>query len=154
MFYVYILVNNSIKYKNHSYIGFTTNPKRRLRQHNKEIKGGAKATTNKDSDWEFAVLLTGFKDKINALSCEWKLKHPNKNYYKIEGKIKILNEILLLNKWTNKCIIENKDCNYIIYIKDIYYNLLNFEKIPQNIIVNNVNDNLLNIFNNSIINNI
>ena len=80
MFYVYILVNNSDNYKNHSYIGFTNNPIRRLRQHNKEIKGGAKATTNKDSEWEFAVLITGFSDKINALSCEWKLKHPVKKY--------------------------------------------------------------------------
>ena len=89
MFYVYILVNNSDNYKNHSYIGFTNNPIRRLRQHNKEIKGGAKATTNKDSEWEFAVLITGFSDKINALSCEWKLKHPVKNYYKIADIIDI-----------------------------------------------------------------
>ncbi len=132
MFYVYILVNNSDNYKNHSYIGFTNNPIRRLRQHNKEIKGGAKATTNKDSEWEFAVLITGFSDKINALSCEWKLKHPVKNYYKIEGKIKILNEILLLDKWTNKCNIENKDCNYQIYIKNIYYKLLDINNIPSN----------------------
>ena len=132
MFYVYILVNNSNNYKNHSYIGFTNNPIRRLRQHNKEIKGGAKATTNKDSEWEFAVLITGFSDKINALSCEWKLKHPVKNYYKIEGKIKILNEILLLDKWTNKCNIENKDCNYQIYIKNIYYKLLDINNIPSN----------------------
>ena len=132
MFYVYILVNNSDNYKNHSYIGFTNNPIRRLRQHNKEIKGGAKATTNKDSEWEFAVLMTGFSDKINALSCEWKLKHPVKNYYKIEGKIKILNEILLLDKWTNKCNIENKDCNYQIYIKNIYYKLLDINNIPSN----------------------
>lgn len=132
MFYVYILVNNSDNYKNHSYIGFTNNPIRRLRQHNKEIKGGAKATTNKDSEWEFAVLITGFSDKINALSCEWKLKHPVKNYYKIEGKIKILNEILLLDKWTNKCNIENKDCCYQIYIKNIYYKLLDINNIPSN----------------------
>ena len=132
MFYVYILVNNSDNYKNHSYIGFTNNPIRRLRQHNKEIKGGAKATTNKDSEWDFAVLITGFSDKINALSCEWKLKHPVKNYYKIEGKIKILNEILLLDKWTNKCNIENKDCFYQIYIKNIYYKLLDINNIPSN----------------------
>ena len=132
MFYVYILVNNSDNYKNHSYIGFTNNPIRRLRQHNKEIKGGAKATTNKDSEWDFAVLITGFSDKINALSCEWKLKHPVKNYYKIEGKIKILNEILLLDKWTNKCNIENKDCLYQIYIKNIYYKLLDINNIPSN----------------------
>lgn len=131
-YYVYILVNNSDNYKNHSYIGFTNNPIRRLRQHNKEIKGGAKATTNKDSEWDFAVLITGFSDKINALSCEWKLKHPVKNYYKIEGKIKILNEILLLDKWTNKCNIENKDCLYQIYIKNIYYKLLDINNIPSN----------------------
>ena len=138
-YYVYILVNNSVNYKDHSYIGFTNNPIKRLRQHNKEIKGGAKATTNKDSEWEFAVLITGFKDKINALSCEWKLKHPNKNYYKIEGKIKILNEILLLNKWTSKCNIENKECNYELFIKDKYLDLLNVDIIPKNIKINHNN---------------
>ena len=132
MYYVYILVNNSLKYKDHSYIGFTTNPQRRIRQHNKEIKGGAKATTNKDSEWELALLINGFKDKINALSCEWKLKHPEKNYYKIEGKIKILNEILLLDKWTKQCKYENKECDYKIYVKDIYYKLINKDNIPNN----------------------
>ena len=68
MYYVYILVNNSLKYKDHSYIGFTTNPQRRIRQHNKEIKGGAKATTNKDSEWEFALLINGFKDKNGVIT--------------------------------------------------------------------------------------
>ena len=133
--YVYILVNNSEKYKNHTYIGYTTNPQRRIRQHNEIIKGGAKATKGKESKWEFAVLITGFHTNINALSCEWKLKHPGKKkYYKIEGKIKTLNTILKLEQWTTKCTIQNKECHYSVYIKECYSHLLEYDILPKNII--------------------
>lgn len=143
--YVYILVNNSEKYKNHSYIGYTNNPKRRIRQHNCEIKGGAKATTLKDSDWEYAVLISGFTTMKNALSCEWKLKHPkNKNYYKIEGKIKILNNTLKLKQWTNKCTTQNNECIYNVLIKEKYAHLLYIDELPKNINIHKINDYLIN----------
>ncbi len=144
--YVYILVNNSEKYKNHSYIGYTNNPKRRIRQHNCEIKGGAKATIGKDSAWEFAVLINGFQNMKNALSCEWKLKHPGKKkYYKITGKIKTLNEVLKLEQWTNKCTIKNNECLYHVFLKDEYMDLLELDSFPKNINIHKMNDHLINI---------
>ena len=41
-YYVYLLINNV---HNRTYLGITNNLKRRIRQHNCEIKGGAKYTS-------------------------------------------------------------------------------------------------------------
>ena len=40
----YILGSKNEKYPNHTYVGMTNDLKKRIRQHNKEIKGGAKCT--------------------------------------------------------------------------------------------------------------
>jgi len=124
--YCYILKNNSINHKNITYNGYTNNPIKRLRQHNKEISGGAKYTTSKDSQWEIYVLLSGFTDKQNALSCEWKIKHPDNKkirkakYRGINGRVIGLNEILKLEYWTGQSKINNKTQNLTLYIcKDV-----------------------------------
>ena len=49
MYFVYILSEIG---GNRTYIGYTVNLQRRLRQHNGEIVGGAKATRGRK--WEFA----------------------------------------------------------------------------------------------------
>lgn len=119
--YCYILKSTNDEFKNHTYNGSTNNPYRRLRQHNGEISGGAKATKNK-GPWEMYFLMTGFKTHNNALSCEWRIKHPTnkklrpKKYCGPDGRIKALNEILHLEKWTSKCE-ENVDCQYTLYIE-------------------------------------
>lgn len=141
MYYCYILRNTDPKYKNLTYNGFTNDPFRRLRQHNEEIKGGAKATHGKNQSWEIYVLMTGFVDNHNALSCEWKIKHPtNKRqrpaqYCGQEGRVKSLNIVLPLKKWTEKCTINNNDCLYILYIVKDMYHLLDINKIPSNIVI-------------------
>ena len=74
-FYCYILKNSQNR---RTYNGFTVKPKRRIRQHNQELVGGAKYTKKwGNKDWEIYALVTGFPDKINALQCEWRIKHPN-----------------------------------------------------------------------------
>lgn len=76
-YYVYIL--NSLG-TNRSYIGFTVNPKRRLRQHNRKIKGGAKRTKkHKGKRWVCVCLVTGFTSKHDALAFEWAWQHPYKS---------------------------------------------------------------------------
>lgn len=136
--YCYILRNKDVTYKNLTYNGSTNDPYRRLRQHNGEISGGAKATHGK-GEWEIYVLLTGFKTHVNALSCEWKIKHPTnkkirpKKYSGIEGRVKALNVILNLDKWTNQCIDINKDCNYRLYITKDVSHLIIKENVPGNI---------------------
>lgn len=46
-YFCYLLTSCDPKYKNHTYVGFTVNPKRRIRQHNGELTNGAKRTTRK-----------------------------------------------------------------------------------------------------------
>ena len=55
-----------------TYVGATVNPDRRLRQHNGEIGGGAKAT--KGRVWKRRFLVGGFQGEVPALQFEWRWK--------------------------------------------------------------------------------
>jgi len=91
-----------IKNKNCSYAGVSTNPQKRLRQHNKEISGGAKYTTSKSSDWTHICVISGFS-KIESLQFEWAVKHCYPLSAKgIQNRIKKLFIILNKEKWTSK----------------------------------------------------
>ena len=62
---------------NSTYVGATVDVDRRLRQHNKEIKGGAHATgikVNQGKIWERACYVQGFPDWQAALQFEWRWK--------------------------------------------------------------------------------
>jgi len=140
MWFCYILRNTNEKYKTMTYNGSTNDPIRRLRQHNEEISGGAKATHGKGQSWEIYFLMTGFQDHINTLSCEWRIKHPtgkpgkrDPRYCGVGGRIKGLNEMLSLDKWTSKCMVNNKDQAFTIYIAEDVAHYLDMTKIPDNI---------------------
>ena len=113
---------------------------RRLRQHNEEIKGGAKATHGKGGAWEICTMLSGFPDHINALSCEWRMKCPSgrpgkreHKYQGVKGRVSSLNEILPLQRWTGKCIVENMDFKFKLHIMRDVVEYLDLNKIPTNI---------------------
>jgi structure-specific endonuclease subunit SLX1 len=55
-----------------TYVGFTVDLERRLRQHNRELTGGARATHGKS--WKRILSVTGFPTKQSALQFEWKWK--------------------------------------------------------------------------------
>lgn len=64
---VYILYNINVKFKGQIYIGFTVNPGRRIRQHNREIKGGAKQTgRNNKGPWDMVLITHGFRTSLNG----------------------------------------------------------------------------------------
>ena len=113
---------------------------RRLRQHNEEIKGGAKATHGKGGAWEICAMLSGFPDHINALSCEWRIKCPSgrpgkreSKYQRVQGRIMSLNEILPLERWTGKCIVDNCDFKFKLHILKDVVEYLDKTKVPENI---------------------
>jgi predicted GIY-YIG superfamily endonuclease len=134
--FCYILKSKNEDFKNFTYNGSTNNLVRRLRQHNGEIVGGAKATKGK-GEFEYYFIMTGFKNHKNTLSCEWRIKHPTnqrqrpKKYCGIDGRILGLNEFIHCEKWTSKCSDNNIDCNYTIYLqKDVSKYL---SSVPDNI---------------------
>lgn len=75
--YCYILYNDKT---NETYNGYTNNLSRRIRQHNGEIKGGARYTTRRPVGWKYLAYVTSdnplFTNKI-ALSLEWYCRYPN-----------------------------------------------------------------------------
>ena len=105
--YCYILKTSNPLFSNCTYNGSTNDLSRRLLQHNGQKGGGAKATSGK-GPWEYYAILTGFATHKEALSCEWKIKHPTgkklrpKKYCGVFGRIDALNLVLSLDKWTSK----------------------------------------------------
>jgi predicted GIY-YIG superfamily endonuclease len=65
-----------------TYIGVSVDIDRRLRQHNGEIKGGARATS-RGSEWKRVCHVLGFPDSKAALQFEWKWKRVSQ---KLKGR--------------------------------------------------------------------
>jgi len=90
---LYLLVN-TCNYR--SYIGITTNIKRRLRQHNGLIKGGAKYTRNfkGNGEWKYYLFISGYT-KSECLSFERNVKNVKKRTKSdpIENRVHIINEL-------------------------------------------------------------
>lgn len=120
MFFCYLLKSLNEKHINDTYIGFTDDPIKRLRQHNGIIKGGAKRTSKK-RPWCLVLVISNFPNKILALKFEWawinpflskftsgklnnntdllpsnvsKSKQKKKYYETVEFKIKALNALI------------------------------------------------------------
>ena len=60
-----------------TYVGMTVDPARRLRQHNREIVGGAKATS-KHRNWQARALFGPYSSRSEALRAEYRLKRSKR----------------------------------------------------------------------------
>ena len=114
-----------IKNNNYTYAGVSPDPIRRLRQHNGEIKGGAKYTTSKGPGWTHICLVKGFQDKIQSMQFEWAVKHaPPRNAGGIINRTQKLISVCSKERWTSNaplakdipleiCWIDKPNCNII-----------------------------------------
>ena len=107
MSYVYLLVSTN----GNTYVGATVDLNRRLRQHNKEIKGGAHVTGIKVSQgetWTRAVHVSGFPDWQATLQFEWRWKQLSRKISiqikPLERRMQALKELLSLERSTSKAI--------------------------------------------------
>jgi predicted GIY-YIG superfamily endonuclease len=81
--------------KGTTYVGFSTNVDRRLRQHNRELTGGARATHG--HTWKRICTVAGFPTQQSALQFEWKWKHLSrkaKGANAVERRCNALQELL------------------------------------------------------------
>lgn len=79
-FHCYLLRSLNPDHPLKTYIGFTTNPSRRIRQHNGILKaGGANKTKRAGRPWTFVAIIHGFQDKITALQFEWAWQNVDKS---------------------------------------------------------------------------
>ena len=108
MSYCYMLYTE----EGQTYIGATVDPDRRLRQHNKEISGGARATgirVEQGLIWKRACYITNIPEWRSALQIEWRWKQIGRTQYKhiknpIQRRLHSLKKLLSLEKPTEKGI--------------------------------------------------
>lgn len=108
MSYVYLLVSS----RGLTYVGATVDVDRRLRQHNKELAGGAVATGSRvaaGETWKRHCYVSGFPDWQAALQFEWRWKQLSRKRFDkkqtaVERRLDALEELLLLERSTAKAI--------------------------------------------------
>ena len=106
-YFVYLLEST-----NHAtYVGATVNLDHRLRQHNGEIKGGARATSMKVKNgetWRRVCYVEGFPSWSECLKFEWAWKFYSRKLsiklFPLERRKQALKTLLSREKSTNKAI--------------------------------------------------
>ncbi|CAL1158107.1 unnamed protein product [Cladocopium goreaui] len=90
-----------------TYTGITTDLSRRLRQHNGEIRGGAKATRS-GGPWNVLCVVHGFPSKLDACRFEWRAKRQDavrsRKLIPVKGglprRCANIQKVLCLERWT------------------------------------------------------
>jgi predicted GIY-YIG superfamily endonuclease len=109
-FFVYLLFANASSGQQ-TYVGATVDLDHRLRQHNKEIKGGAHATSiqvERGETWERVCHVAGFPTWNAALQFEWRWKQITRKLPArmdpLERRIQALRMLLALDRPTSKAV--------------------------------------------------
>jgi structure-specific endonuclease subunit SLX1 len=94
-----------------TYVGATVDPLRRLRQHNKEITGGAHATGSKVASgemWDMVCYVSGFPSWTAALQFEWRFKQISRKLSlksnPLKRRLNALSTLLKLERPTSKSL--------------------------------------------------
>ncbi len=132
-YYCYVIYSG-----NRTYAGYTVDLQRRLRQHNQEIKGGARSTSSL-SNWKYLLVMASpVWDARRAMQVEYLHKHPTRTavrpgkFSKPIGRIKALSEIC---KWIEEPVT--------VYVCPNYYQFCEQDLIlTDNIIIKQLNDTL------------
>ena len=116
-FYVYFIESTS----GGTYIGATVSLEKRIRQHNKELKGGATATSikvNRGESWEYVCYVENFPTWNEALKFEWRWKQISRQIQKMnprqnprEKRLQALIQLLALDKPTSKAMLYSEWTN-------------------------------------------
>lgn len=107
-YYCYLIMSLD---KKRTYTGITNNLDKRLKAHNKELKGGAKSTRIAN-DWFYHTIVGDFENKSIVQSFEYYMKNYQNNNGKwvkvkntINDKMTRLIELLTNDKWKKYNII-------------------------------------------------
>lgn len=126
MYYCYVITNGK-----RTYNGFTNNLLRRLRQHNGELIGGARATSGK-GPWRYVCVLTCETwTPQAALSMEWHIKYPTnkrprpKHYEGPQGRLQSLPLAIFNSK--------KPHAEYFLYVSEEYAAAI--PPLPDNVLI-------------------
>ena len=95
--YFYIIQSTTTR---RTYVGATYDLGHRLRQHNGQIKGGAKATRC-GRPWKLVLAVTGFISWTELIKFEWRMHHPGRQLrgYGLEWRLRCLSQTINQMKW-------------------------------------------------------
>lgn len=99
---VYLLVDP----KRRTYIGATVDLRRRLRQHNCEITGGARRTSRISKTgmlWQIAIVVCGFSEWRDALRFEsaWRRACRRPRGFGVEWRTRALEALMRKERWSS-----------------------------------------------------
>tara|TARA_B100000900_G_C20444579_1_gene660473 strand:- start:350 stop:679 length:330 start_codon:yes stop_codon:yes gene_type:complete len=88
---------------------------KRWKQHNKILKGGAKATSRRDN-WSPICIIDGFPSLKEACQCEWKLKRVKGHKKRVQN---VYHHLVNVDKWTSNSPLI-KEQSLTIYVTEDY----------------------------------
>lgn len=107
-----------------TYVGKTNDLRRRWRQHNGHIAGGANAT-HTARPWEFFCVMAGLPTERAALQVEWRLHHARcGSRGGRHGRMDALNRLSCLKRFTRNQEMTTRDMRLTLYVADRLLSML------------------------------